>query len=101
MRKTPGAFHAVVGQRGVELLHRQPDLQVGDNERRGHDLEAEYPLCGGLLHTRAGKRAQPLVVEIGCDAAQDFSQIRAGAAAGVEHIHVVGRETVGDVEIVL
>ena len=37
-----GALIPVVRQRRVERLHGQPDLQMGDDERRGHDLEAEY-----------------------------------------------------------
>ena len=42
--KDAGALGPVVRQRRVERLHGKPDLQVGDDEGRGHDLEAEHAL---------------------------------------------------------
>ena len=96
-----GAFLTVVGQRRVELLHGQPDLKVGDDERRGHDLEAEHPFERRLLDARAGQRAQSLAPKVEGNAAERFTQIRAGTAAGVENVDVIRGQPLGDAEIIL
>ena len=67
----------------------------------GHDLEAEYALGGGLLHPRAGERAESAALEVGGDASQHLGEVCAGAAAGVEYVDVVGGQPFGDAEIVL
>ena len=101
VRKDAGALVPVVGQRGVEGLHGEADLQVCDDERGGHDLEAEDAPGGRPLHVRPGQGSEAAVLEVGCDAAQHLGEVRAGAAAGVEDVDVVGGQAVGDAEVVL
>ena len=96
-----GAFGFVVGQRRAEVLQGQADLQMGNDEGRRHDLEAEHPLRRRLFHPRAGEGTEALSFEVGGDAAQHFRQIRAGAAARIEHVDVLRGETVRDAKIVL
>ena len=96
-----GAFAPVVGEWRVEIAHRQPDLQMGNDEGGGHDLEAEHPFGRRLPDPRAGERAETLTLEIGGDAAQHFRQVGPGAATRIEHVDVLGGETLRDVEIVL
>ena len=91
-----GAFVAVIGQGGVQFLHGEADLQVGDHEGGRHDLEAEDALGSGLLYLRSGERSESLVLQVGGDAAQRLSQVRAGDAAGVEDVHVLAGQPVGD-----
>ncbi len=90
-----------VRQLRVELLHGEPDLQMGDHEGRRHDLEAEHPLRRRPLHRAPASAPMPRPLQVGGDAAQDFRQIGPGAAARVQHIDVVRRETAGDAEVVL
>ena len=59
-----GAFVALFGERGAQRPHGQADLQVGDDKRRRHDLEAEHPLRRRLLHPFAGQRSLTLAFEI-------------------------------------
>ena len=66
------ALGAVIRQRRVEVLHGQADLQVCDDERRGHDLESEHPLGCCLPHRHAGERTEALFLEVGGDAAEHF-----------------------------
>ena len=96
-----GALGLVVRQGRVEGLHSETDLQVGDDEGRGHDLEAEDPLGGGALHRGAGESAEAAALQVGGDAAQRLGKVGARAAAGIEDVDVVRREPVGDAEIVL
>ena len=70
-----GLFRPVVGQGCAEILQGEPDLQVRDDEGRGHDLEAEHPPCSRLPHLRAGECAKAAAFEMGGDAAQHFRQI--------------------------
>ena len=96
-----GAFVAVTGQRGVQFLHRQADLQVGHHEGGWHDLEAEDALGGGLLHLGSGERAEAHTLQVRGDAAQYLGQVCAGAAARVEHEHVFAGQPIWDAEVVL
>ena len=51
--------------------------------------------------TRAPVSApKPLLLQVCCDATQHLSQVRAGAAAGVEHVHVLASQPVGDAQVV-
>ena len=75
-------------------------MQVGDDEGRGHDLEAEDPLGGGALYRGAGESAEAAAFEVGGDAAERLGKVGTGAAAGVEDVDVVSGEPVGDAEIV-
>ena len=95
-----GALGAVRGERGIERLQGQADLEMRDDERRRHDLEAEHPFGRRLLHPRAGQRAQAAPVEVGGDAPEHLGEIGAGAAAGVEDVDVVGGQAVGDAQVV-
>ena len=52
-----GAFGVVLSHWRVQVLHSEPDLEVGDNERGRHDLETEHPLHSSLLHLRPGERS--------------------------------------------
>ena len=99
--KDAGALVPVVGQRGVEGLHGESDLQVCDDEWGGHDLEAEDALGGRPLHVGTCECAEAAVLEVVGDAAQDLREVRARAAAGVEDVDVVGGQAVGDAEVVL
>ena len=74
---------------------------MGDDEGCGHDLEAEYALGGGLLHAGAGERAEAAALEVGGDASQHLGEVRAGAAAWVEYVDVIGGQPFGDSEVVL
>ena len=96
-----GALVPVIGQRGVEGLHGESDLEVCDDERGWHDLEAEDAPGGGPLHVRPGEGTEAAVLEVGCDAAQHLGEVRAGAAAGIEDVDVVGGQAVGDAQVVL
>ena len=95
------ALRPVVRQRRVEILHGEPDLQMGDDEGRGHNLETKHPFQCRLLHPRTGERTKALSFQIGGDAAQHFGQIGPGAAARVEHVDVLRREAVRYAEVVL
>ena len=72
-----------------------------DHEGGRHYLEAEDPMRGGLLHPRTGESTQALALQICCDATQHLGQVRAGTAAGVENVHVLAGQPVGDAEVVL
>ena len=96
----PGALRPVVGQRRIEILHGQPDLQMGDDKRRGHDLEAEHALGRRLLDPCADERAQAPIFQIGRDTAQYLRQIGSGATAWIEYIDVFRRQPIRYVEIV-
>ena len=74
---------------------------MGDDERRRHDLETEHALRGRLLDAGTGQGAQAAAPQIGGDSAQDLGEVGTGAAARIEDVDVVGREPLGDVEIVL
>ena len=104
----PGAFCLVprssrgqaLGQRRVEVLHGETDLQVRDDERRGHDLKPEHSLGGSLLHLCSCERAQSATLQVLCDAAQHLADVRAGAAAWIEHVDVLSRQPVLYAEVV-
>ena len=74
---------------------------MGDDERGGHDLESEDAPGGGLLDAGAGESAESAILKVGGYASQYLGEVCAGAAAGIEHVDVLGGETVGDVEVVL
>ena len=74
---------------------------MGDDERRGHDLEAEDALGCGLLDARSCQSAQAASLQIVGDPAQHLGEVCPGAAAGIEHVDVLRRQPVGDAEIVL
>ena len=74
---------------------------MGDDEGRGHDLEAEHALRRRLANPRPHERPEAATAEVGGDAAQHLGQIGTGAATRVEHVDVLGRESVRDVEVVL
>ena len=95
-----GALATVVCERSVEVMHRESDLEVGDDERCERDLETEYALGGGLLDAGACESAEAMVLEVGGDASQHLGEVRTGAAAGIEHIDVLGGQTIGDAEVV-
>ena len=63
-----GALGAVIGQRRIDVLHGQADLQMGDGEGRGHDLEAEHPLRRRLADPRTRERPEAAPAEVGGDA---------------------------------
>ena len=96
-----GPLGSVLGERRVEVLHGEPDLEMGDDEGRGHDLEAEHAFGRRLFHPRTGQRPEALAFEIGGDAAQHLRQIGPGAGARVEHVDVLRRQPFGDAEVVL
>ena len=50
---------------------------------------------------RPGQRSEAAVLEVGRDAAQDLGEVRAGAAAWVEDVDVIGGQAVGDAQVVL
>ena len=101
VRKTPARSVPSSARRRVEVLQRESDLQMRDDEGRGHDLEAEHAAHGCLLHPRADERTEAPAREVGGDAAQDFRQIGPGAAARIEHVDVLRRESIGNAEVVL
>ena len=74
---------------------------MGHDERGRHDLEAEDALRGGPLDGGAGERAGPASRRLAAMRRRDFGQVRARAAAGVEHVDVVGGESGGDAKVVL
>ena len=53
------------------------------------------------LHLRSGECAQALALKVGGDATQHLCQVRPCAAAGVEDVDVVGRQAVGDAQVLL
>ena len=69
LRPVVGAFLPVIGQRRVERLHGQPNLQMGHDKRRRHDLKAEHALGRRLLDPCASQRTQALIFQIGGNAA--------------------------------
>ena len=95
-----GALVPVLGERGVEGLHGESDLEVCDDEGSGHDLEAEDAPGGRPLHVRPCQGSEAAVLEVGGDAAQDLGEVCAGAAAWVEDVDVIGGQAVGDAEVV-
>ena len=52
-----GTFIAIVRQGSVQVLHGQPNLQMGDDKRGGHDLEAEHSVHGRLFDPCTGEGA--------------------------------------------
>ena len=74
---------------------------MGYDEWCGHDLEAEHALGGGLLDAGAGEGAEAAALKVGGDASQHLGEVCAGAAAGVEHVDVIGGQAFGDSEVVL
>ena len=95
-----GALLPVIGQCRVECLHGQPNLQMGDDKRCGHDLKAEHVLGRRLLDPGTRQCPQALIGQIGGDAAQHFGQIRSRAAAWIEHIDVFRGQPIGQAKIV-
>ena len=52
------------------------------------------------LHPRPGEGAQASTLQVGGDAPQHLSKIRPRAAAGVQDVDVLGRQPVGDAQVV-
>ena len=71
---------------------------MGNDERRGQNLEAEDALHGGLLEIVRNQGVAALVVQGDGDAAENGPQVGAGAATGIEDDHVRVRESVGETE---
>ena len=78
-----------------------PTWRCATTNGGGHDLEAEDSLGGCLLHPRAGERAESAALEVGGDASQHLGEVRAGAAAWIEYVDVIGGQPFGDAEVVL
>ena len=103
-RERVGEEHAralLLAERRAQFAQGEGDLQVRDDEGGGHDLEAENAPGRRLPHPRPRQRAQPPALEVGGDPPQNFGQIGARAAAGVENVDVLRRQPVGDAEIAL
>jgi hypothetical protein len=91
----------VVCERRPELAHFQAELEVGNDERGGHDFEAEDALHGGLLHVLGDKRIVTAVRAQSCsDLTQYFGDVRPGAAARIEDVDVRVRQAIGNAEFI-
>ncbi len=99
-QKDARPFRSVLCQWSVEVLHRQAHLQMGNDERCRHDLEAEDALRGGLLDPGASERSKSSSLEILRDAPQHLREIGPGSAARIEDVDVLRRQAVGNVQIV-
>ena len=55
---------------------------------------------GGLLQRSARQRPQTLALQVGRDAPQHLRQVRAGAAARVQHVNIVAGQAVGNSQVV-
>ena len=62
-----GPLGAVVGQRRIQVLHGQAELHMGNDEGRGHDLEAEHALRRRLADPRPRERPEAAPAEVGGD----------------------------------
>ena len=67
---------------------------MGNHERGGHNLEAEYSLGGRLFDLRSCEGTQAFASQVGGDPLQCLGQVGAGAAAGVEDVDVLGGQAV-------
>ena len=76
----------------AQRLHRKPYLQMRDDQRSGHNLEAEHALGGGALQERARQGAGPAFPQVGLDAAQRLREVSPRAAAGIQDVDVLRRE---------
>ena len=87
-------------ERGAGVFEKLRDLKVRDDERRGHDLEAEDAGGGGAAEvgTDEGVVVSCLLAQGALDAVEDFDEVGSGAAARVEHLHVGAGETEGFVK---
>ena len=80
-----GAFAVLSSRWRAQSLQEQAELEVGDDVRRGQELESEDPLAGGLLRFEGCEISPTLFLRVvAMDGAKSLNQIGAGAAAGVE-----------------
>ena len=49
-QENAGPLCPFIRQRRVQCLHGEADLEMSHDEGSWHNLEAEHPLRGGLLH---------------------------------------------------
>ncbi len=77
-------------ERSAGVFEKLCDLQVRNDERRGHDLEAEDTGGGGAAEVCADERVvvPGLLAKSALNAVKYFDEIGSGAAARVEHLHV-------------
>jgi hypothetical protein len=64
-------------------------LKVGNHERRGKNLDAEDALLRRFFQVTGGEPVFAALFECPMNAVENFNQIRAGAAAGIEHVDVL------------
>ncbi len=69
-----------------------------DDKRRGQEFEPEHAAQGGLFYVLRGECIVAFGCERGGDGFEDFYEVCAGAAAGIEDIDVGIGEAVLEVE---
>ena len=75
-------------------------MHMGDDERRRNDFKSEQTAYSGLLDSFSRDGTLRLPGQICFDATQDLGQECPGAAARIQHIHVVRRQSQRDFQIV-
>jgi len=88
----------VVFQRAFQAMQEQAELQVGDHEGGGQQFEAEDAGHGGALEVVPGEGAAALAFQTPGDGVEDFQQVGAGAATGVQHHHAGVGQAIGDAQ---
>ena len=90
---------AAVAQRRAEGFKFEAELQVGDDEWRGEDLEVEDALHRRFLEVMGDEGVAPLLVQRRSYAAEHRAQVSPGAAAGIEHDDPGIRKAIGEPEL--
>ena len=98
-QENSGALVFGIIQRHGEILQEQSHLQMRHDKRRGHDFKTEDPFLRGFFEFDIN---QSIFAFFFCEGLRNFPQhldeIRARAAAGVEHEHARVGEAVGNVQ---
>jgi len=81
-------FVAPFGQRGAEILEEQAKLKMGDDEGSGENFEAEDAILCSLFEVASEEGVFTSLLESFVDFFEDFDEVGAGAATGVEDVDV-------------
>lgn len=93
------AFAAFFGERCAKILEEEADLKVGDDEGGGKDFEAENTFLRGFFQVGGEEGVFATLRESFVNFLEDFHEVGAGSAAGVEDIDVFVREAIGETEL--
>ena len=92
------ALVAFFGEGSAKVLEKKAKLEMGDDEGSRENFEAEDAIFGGFFQIGGDEGIAATLFESFVDAIENFDEIRAGAAAGIEHVDIFVGETVGKIE---